>query len=360
MSRAPAPMTIEASSVPAHTNPYAMGTFSPMPVNMMPQYAMPTAAQPMHAMQNMFTSMQQQPATPYGMQQPLVGQQSQNLYGMQQPLVGQQSSNPYGVPQPLIGQQSLNPYGMPQPLVGQQMTQGHPGMQNVSVLDFKPDIVAHQQAAQLQQQYNSHMNAIAAAAHPSLGLVGPDGRYMPATAATPVGVSPRFTSNPYDAVGPSTSQNGSWGSNGLHSNPVNRADSAYDSPRRNISDMSRTATSSNLASTRAALKDLIDERVPSTRALKNIIEDHVDKAVGRKVSQLAPQVAATPVVANGFHSKPQEEQRRIVGDAVRSVMSNYNVTPKNTHSDSPDSTSSSYPSRDRGPTSESRYDEEEY
>ncbi len=125
--------------------------------------------------------------------------------------------------------------------------------------------------------------------------------------------------------------------------------------------MSRSATASNLASTRAALKDLIDERVPSTRALKNIIEDHVDKAVGRKVSQLAPQVAATPVVvANEFHTKSQDEQRRIVGDAVRSVMSNYHVTPKNTGGDDMRSTSSSYPSRDRGLETESRYDRNDY
>ncbi len=334
MSRAPAPMTLEASSVPTHTNPYAMGTFSPMPTNMMPQqYAMNTAAPAMHAMQNMYTNMQQQ-------------------------------QNPYAMQQPFVGQQSPNPYGAPQPLVGQQMSPAYPATQNVSVLDFKPDILAHQQATQLQQQYNAHMNSLAtaSAAHPSLGLVGPDGRYMPATAATPAGMSPRFTSNPYDSVGSAMPQDGSWGSSGLHSYAPAQSNSGYGAPRHGASEMSRSATASNLASTRAALKDLIDERVPSTRALKNIIEDHVDKAVGRKVSQLAaPQVAATPViVANEFHTKSQDEQRRIVGDAVRSVMSNYNVTPKNTHEDDLRSTSSSYPSRDRGLETESRYDRNDY
>ena len=331
MSRAPAPMTLEASSVPTHTNPYAMGTFSPMPTNMMPQqYAMNTAAPAMHAMQNMYTNMQQQ-------------------------------QNPYAMQQPFVGQQSPNPYGAPQPLVGQQMSPAYPATQNVSVLDFKPDILAHQQATQLQQQYNAHMNSVASAAHPSLGLVGPDGRYMPATAATPAGMSPRFTSNPYDSVGSAMPQDGSWGSSGLHSYAPTQSNSGYGTSHHGASEMSRSATASNLASTRAALKDLIDERVPSTRALKNIIEDHVDKAVGRKVSQLAPQVAAAPVVvANEFHTKSQDEQRRIVGDAVRSVMSNYHVTPKNTGGDDMRSTSSSYPSRDRELATESRYDRNDY
>ncbi len=205
------------------------------------------------------------------------------------------------------------------------------------------------------------MNSLASAAHPSLGLVGPDGRYMPATAATPAGMSPRFTSNPYDSVGSAMPQDGSWGSSGLHSYAPTQSNSGYGTSHHGASEMSRSATASNLASTRAALKDLIDERVPSTRALKNIIEDHVDKAVGRKVSQLAPQVAAAPVVvANEFHTKSQDEQRRIVGDAVRSVMSNYHVTPKNTGGDDMRSTSSSYPSRDRELATESRYDRNDY
>ena len=317
MSRAPAPMALEASTVPANATPYDMRTFASMPNQMMPQYPMGgTAASPMHAMQNMYTNMQQPP-------QP-------NPYGMQQPYVGQQSPNPDGMPQPLVGQQSPNPYGMPQPLVGQ----GQPGMQNVSVLDFKPDVLANQQAAQLQQQYNARMNSLAAAAHPSLGVIGPDGRYMAATAATPGGMSPRFSSGPYDSVGASAPQNGSWGSHGLHSYSTPQSNSSYNNTPRRSMNPSYTHRDTSSMATRAALKDLVDERlqsVPSTRALKNIIEDHVDKAVGRKVSQIAPQAAAAPVVTSGFHTKPQEEQRRIVSDAVRSVMSKYNVTPKSEH-----------------------------
>jgi hypothetical protein len=395
MSRAPAPMTLEAATVPVNTNPYAMGTFAAaMPNTMMPQYPMGATASPMHAMQHMYTNMQQQPLQgPYGMQQPLVGQQ-------------QLPQNPYAM-QPLVGQQPpLNPYAM-QPLVGQQAPQGHPGMQNVSVLDFKPDVLAQQQAMQLHQQYTAHMNSMAAAAHPSLGVVGPDGRYMAATAATPGAMSPRFAPNPYDTVGTSAQQNGSWGSHGLHSHPISRSDDAYNMPRRNtmssmhrhmddararnsssmdtqsaLKDMiddrvnasrDRTNASVNHASsmaTRAAMKDMIDQHVPSTRALKeliaervpsaralnSLIEDHVERTVDRKVNQLAlPQTAAAPVVASGFHSKPQEEQRRIVGDAVRSVMSNYHVTPKTMPNAELGSTSSSYANRERGPSVGSRF-----
>jgi hypothetical protein len=372
MSRAPAPMTLEAASVPINTNPYAMPTFAAMPNPMMPQYPPGATASPMHAMQHMYTSMQQQPQP-----QPL------NPYGMQQPLVGQQA--PY------------NPYGMQQPLVGQQAPQGHPGMQNVSVLDFKPDVLAQQQAMQLHQQYTAHVNSLAAAAHPSLGVVGPDGRYMPATAATPHALSPRFASNPYDSVGTSAQPNGSWGSHGLHSHPVSRSDSVYNTPRRTMSNMHRHMDESRARSpssamatqtalknmiderveasharsnssvnhtssmaTRAAMKDminehvpstralkeLIDERVPSVRALKNIIEDHVERTVGLKVSQLAPQIApqttAAPVVASGFHAKSQEEQRQIVGTAVAAVMRDYHVTKKITQNEDIGGTSSAY------------------
>lgn len=322
MSRAPAPMTLEASPAPMPANPYGMGTFSAMPHHMMPQYPMNVAAAPMHAMQNMYTSMQQP----------------------------QPSPNPYGMQPQFVGQQTPSPYGMQPPVVGQQMSHGHPGAQNVSVLDFKPDVLAQHHATQLQQQYNAHMSSIAASTQPTLGLVGPDGRYMPATAATPGGMSPRFTSGPYDAVGSSAAQNGSWGSNGLHSHAPH-SDSAYDSLHRGMSEngsSSNTNSSSSMASTRAALKDLIDERVPSTRALKNIIEDHVDKAVGRKM--------ASPSVASDFHSKPHEEQRRIVGKAVRSVMEDYDVTPKSKSLNDRAYTSSPYSSRDRGPTSDSRYE----
>ncbi|KAJ1464672.1 hypothetical protein T484DRAFT_3642953 [Baffinella frigidus] len=56
---------------------------------------------------------------------------------------------------------------------------------------------AQQERQQMQQNYQSHMNSMmATAAQPaSLGLVGPDGRYIPATAA---GVSGSVSSGPFD------------------------------------------------------------------------------------------------------------------------------------------------------------------
>ena len=54
-------------------------------------------------------------------------------------------------------------------------------MQNVSVVDFKPDVMAQHQMNQLQNQYQQNSNAIPSV--PTMGLIGPDGRYQPVTAA---------------------------------------------------------------------------------------------------------------------------------------------------------------------------------
>jgi hypothetical protein len=315
MSRAPAPMTLETNAAAAH-NPYEMGTFAAMPNTMMPQYAMPGTAAPMHAMQNMYTNMQQ--------------------------------PNAYGMPQPLVGQNAMH--------------MGHPGntMQNVSVVDFKPDILAQQHAAQLHQQYASHMNSMpTAAAHPSLGLVGPDGRYMAATAAAPVDMSPRFTHGPYDSAGTSSHQNGSWGSHGLHSHSRTQSHNPYDVPRRSMSTPRHSPNTANefasSMATRAAMKNMIDERLPSSRAMKNMIDDRVDGAVRREVGKLATPHAAASTTSD-FHYKPHEEQRRLVGKAVEDVMKDYHVTPKTRPGDGIGATSRSYDPDERARSVGSRFD----
>jgi hypothetical protein len=300
MSRAPAPMKVETASnttvnANPYANPYAMGTLAGMPNNMAPMYPMGATASPMHAMQHMYTNMQQ----------------PQNPYGMQQQSVGAQPAHP-----------------------------GHPGMQNVSVLDFKPDVLAQQQAAYAQQQYNSHMNSMAAAANPSLGVVGPDGTYMPATAATPGAMSPRFASNPYSSVGASAHQNGAYGSYGLHSQPG----LSHQVPRpMNYQNTPRSSSSfASSMSTRAAMKDMIDERV--------------DRAVGRKVNEMASRSSAAPTTESAFHQKSEAEQRRIVGKAVGEVMQKYKVEERGPELDSEfDDIPSRYQARGNGPEVSSRY-----
>jgi hypothetical protein len=288
MSRAPAPMKVETSHATVNANPYAMGTLSGMPNNMAPMYPMGATAAPMHAMQHMYTNMQQpQPQNPYGMQQQSVGAQP-----------------------------------------------AHPGMQNVSVLDFKPDVLAQQQAAYAQQQYNAHLNSMAAAANPSLGVIGPDGNYMPATAATPGAMSPRFASNSYGSVGASAHQNGAYGSYGLHSHPG----LSHQVPRP----MNSPSYASSIA-TRAAMKDMIDERV--------------DKAWSRKANEMASRSPATPTTESAFHLKSEAEQKRIVGKAVGDVMQKYKVEERDPAPRHLDSEIDDIPSRfqARGNEVSSRY-----
>ena len=145
MSRAPAPM-MKTEAIPPNNNamnPYSMQTYSMAPSG----HNTYTNEAPMHSMQNMYGNMQTQQ---HQHQQQI--QQQQNL---QQPFQ-YQTGSPY--------QHAANT------------------TQNVSVVDFKPDVMAHHQVAEMQHNYNQHMNSQAPS---SIGLVGRDGRYIPATAAQP-------------------------------------------------------------------------------------------------------------------------------------------------------------------------------
>jgi hypothetical protein len=91
-----------------------------------------------------------------------------------------------------------------------------------------------------------------------------------------------------------------------------------------------------------AMKDLIDERVrrglnsmptPQPVVIQSMVPTH---------PQTAASIVPTVATASGFHAKPMHEQRQIVGDAVRSVMKDYNVTPK---TNSPYNTTSTAQSR---------------
>ena len=100
-----------------NTNPYAMQTYS-MPANTnVPQMMGAMTHSPLNAMQNMYGNIQQQ---------------------------------------------QLMQQAMPNPVPST--------MQNVSVVDFKPDTMAQHHISQMQRQYQNQLNSRAAT--PSLGLVG--------------------------------------------------------------------------------------------------------------------------------------------------------------------------------------------
>jgi hypothetical protein len=129
-------------------NPYAMQTYS-MPANMnAPPMMGPMTHSSVNAMQNMYGNLQQQ----------------------------QQVA------------QQLMPNAVPTT------------MQNVSVVDFKPDTMAQHHIAQMQRHYQNQINSRPAAVAPSLGLMSADGRYTPATAATPYAPSFYNTAGAFDST----------------------------------------------------------------------------------------------------------------------------------------------------------------
>ncbi|KAJ1465952.1 hypothetical protein T484DRAFT_1757047 [Baffinella frigidus] len=353
-----------------------------------------------------------------------------NPYGMQ----------PYSMPGPATNsaiQSMQNMYGnmqlqqMPpqypttqQPMQHQQSFASMPNtMQNVSVVDFKAGLLTQQHVAQMQQQYQNTLNATAAA--PSLGLIGADGRYIPATAATPMngmtgssfdhGMTGssfdhgRFSEsyphtaspvsyNPHTAATPRqldfdqaryrNSVSSSMAADRMRSERMsarasaqNRVNSTNSRAMKDMIDQSvrastAAANAASMTNSRAlkdmidqsvrastaaanaasmtnsrAMTDLIDERVrastaaavsvstPSvtnSRAMKDLIDERVRRGLNSMptpqpvvVQSMVPaSVVPTIPTASGFHAKPLHEQTRIVGEAVRSVMKDYNVTPK--------------------------------
>jgi hypothetical protein len=413
MSRAPAPMKIETTpsttTDASNMNPYGMQTYS-----MMPNGANHATDSPLNTMQNMYGNMQQQQQMQQQMQQPQQGYQ----HSLASPM--HQHSYP-------------------------------PNTQNVSVVDFKPDIMAQQHMAQMQQKYQQQMShANSAPAPNTLGLVGPDGRYMPATAAAGSYMGPdhpdRFSNskpqhydpymdtdsrmNHYSGMDTHSRMNRSRDlpsrrtNTVLHRNTLSRAStlssagmrhaemnrrgadvasSVRNMPRRNIEaratsryntepeaspmvsskaitdlvdERIKTAASAASAVKEAsnvsnrAVSDMIDERLRaantassassaptvtasdlshmidqkmeaskiktgnSSRKIKDIVDERMDKVHSKYTAAATAAAAATasattvsnPVgVSSGFYTKPKDEQRRIVGNAVREVMSGYNT-----------------------------------
>ncbi|KAJ1466806.1 hypothetical protein T484DRAFT_1756352 [Baffinella frigidus] len=273
MSRAPAPLKIEPTASTADmpmTNPYSMQTYG-MPGCMNGSQMMgPVTNSPLHTMQSMYGNTHMQaPMAPHGAQ--------------------------------------LN---SPAYMHGMQPST----MQNVSVVDFKPDTMANSQIAQMHQQYQNQLNTMTAA--PGLGLIGHDGQYIPATAATPYGSvyhDSHMTNAPYHP-------------RGLHDDVHPMANGRY-SQRDNSHHMpmSSNGYGGGNGTSYPSSVDHIDNT--SGRAIKDMIEDSVERAVSSAASAAA-SASNTKRSFNtdsdeSFHTKPAHEQRHIVGQAVRSVMSEF-------------------------------------
>jgi hypothetical protein len=209
-------------------------------------------------------------------------------------------------------QQPLQPQHLP--LTQQQMpaayggyyTNAHsvqpPGstMQNVSVVDFKPDVLAQHQMNQLQHQYQANSNAMGVPVVPTMGLVGPDGRYQPVTAAS----SSYGRQEDYNARGFEPQQDRYPRSVGTNRYDKFQPDNIEAYPFQE-----------------------------SPEALQSMIEASVRKCVNKQNlqktanSSLRPnsEPSARVVATSAFKDKSQEHQRQIVGAAVDEVMKKYDV-----------------------------------
>ena len=244
MSRAPAPkLSNPVTNTPIASNLYGNMAAYPM---------VPSVNSGMHPMQSVYHNMQ--------LQQPLQPQQL--------PLTQQQMPAGYGGY--YTNAHSVQPPGST--------------MQNVSVVDFKPDVLAQHQMHQLQHQYQANVNAMGVPAVPTMGLVGPDGRYQPVTAAS----SSYGRQEDYNARGFEPQQ------------------------------------------------DRYPQEYPfqeSPEALQSMIEASVRKCINKQNlqktanSSLRPnnEPSARVATASAFKDKSQEQQRHIVGAAVDEVMKKYEV-----------------------------------
>jgi hypothetical protein len=254
MSRAPAPMPMNTPSV-ADTpmvSPYTMSTYGmagPMHGGGM---MAPNTNSPLHAMQNMYGNMQMQ-------------------------------SQMQTQPQVMYAPQHL---ASPAYMHGMQPST----TQNVAVVDFKPDTLINTQIAQLHQQYQNQINSLTAT--PSLGLIGRDGQYIPATAAV---AHPLMGHEPY-------APNVTGNSRGYVDDP-------HSSYPRNVGHNA----SMDHAAIASSIEDLVEASVERRIAASPL---------AKPSSSYGPDAVK---VGGAFHNKPLHEQRQIVGDAVKSVMDKHNA-----------------------------------
>ena len=340
MSRAPAPTKNDtAASAPMdlnNTNPYNMQTFGMMPNT--PGYH--TDA-PVHAMQNMYGNMQ--------------AQQNQQQLQLQQ----QQ-------------QMQMQMAAATQPPGYMSNT-----TQNVSVVDFKPDVMAKQHMADMQYKYQQQLQGMTASqTPPSIGLVGRDGRYIPATAATPSGdpyggsrmdpynpyphTNTRAPRHPYMHNHTNTSYHPDYTHSphtlshaGMKTLEVQRRSNARASSIRSRSSEPRAASSPSTST--KAMTALIDERIGShasavsaaknastvsSRALSDMIDERLHLA-NKNVS------TASPVVS-------EREIKSLIDQRVRKIVPKYTASAMPTASVAPTSLSTASDFHTKSPTVQRR------
>jgi hypothetical protein len=172
--------------------------------------------------------------------------------------------------------------------------------QNVSVVDFKPGVMAQHQMNQLQNQYQQSC----APPMPTMGVIGPDGRYQPVTAACAAYPRPDDY-NPYNTRALEDSRESRYSQYARRSRYNNGMESD-DFP---------------------GLDALVEKRVNERMRTEELANG--PRTVKKKSNDPEPLDDA-PVLNSAFNIKTQDEQRQIVGDAVRSVMDKYDLkaTPK--------------------------------
>jgi hypothetical protein len=259
---------------------------------MMSQLTMQTPVQTangghMHPMQNVYGEMQ--------LQQQLRQPQAQ-LVQAQMPQHMQQQ-----MPQHMQQQTQQSMQGYPQNMYSPSTTQ------NVSVVDFKPDVLAQHQMNQLHQQYQTNTAALAARTVPNMGLIGTDGVYQPAQAAmAPMAADDRGRFH----RGTRGETRGELDDD-LYRTPRSRSDRHHDqySPTRtNHTPVDRYEPRYIRPRTNVDIRSMIEEN----------IKDNTHQTSSR------PTTSDLDDRSHRFYSQSLETQRELVGDAVRTVLSRRN------------------------------------
>jgi hypothetical protein len=285
--------TTNAEAMNYNSSPYGAPTYSMAPNGTMMQSPYAGYLPPNVGMQSL-----QEPQQMQQMQAHAAPHSMQTMYSNMQLAQQQQQQQ-----QMQLQQQQMSGLGGPHAPAGNNM-------QTVSVLDFKPDVLAQHQQRQMQQQFQAAQNARNMAPS-TMGLMGPDGRY---TAATNANAGPHGVN--YDEY--YTGAHAGHYAGGYSDFATNSAAP----PPRGGADPNFHARSYE------------SERFPDTSAPKNVgsmsqreVKQMIDEQVRRGVSShLADTSKATG--ASAARGVSEDEQRRLVGDAVRNVMSKYDVTPK--------------------------------
>jgi hypothetical protein len=280
--------------------PYGNGGYMPTNMPMGQQQQPQQQAPPVHAMQSMYDNMQ------------LSQQQQQQQQMQQQQMTGLGAQQPQGAPQP------------------------H-GSQTVSVLDFKPDVLAHHQQQQMQQQmqqqFQAAHNARAAQASSTMGLMHPDGRYIPATDAMaahggqyPAGY-PRdpaeYTSNTHNTGAYAGRPNSMYNTDAMM--PADHHDAYYPNTGGHAAanDAAYAARNAAAAGRERRARAFEHDRFPPRPST----EGAAAGGGGMSPSAVQELIDERLHLSSSAEAK-RTEQKRQVGSAVKKVMENYDVTPK--------------------------------